>query len=429
MKASGRRRRHRRHKRNRGTAAQGLLFVLPLCVFAVVCVVILYQYAVKNCVKPSLEVEVGEKCPDVQQFLNWKVDSAYFVSEVNEITYLNKIGSYHVTIRVYGRDIDSTVYAVDKTPPEVVARIPELEIGTTAEPEAFIESVKDVTATTVRFREKPDFQQTGLIPVTLEVEDEAHNITVVETGMEIKDMTPPVIEGVADISIRAGETVSYKRGVTVTDNYDTDVKLEVDASAADTEKEGDYEIVYTAVDAAGNEARATAILHVTEVKATDPPEISEAYVNAVADARLEKITTPDMTLYEVAKAIYWWVHDNIAYSDGAPKEDWLHGAYQGLVEQKGDCYTYAATSKWLLTRAGIPNIDIERIRHGDSMHFWNLIDIGEGWHHFDACRRADHSTFFYLTDDEIMVYSNAHHGTHNYDRSLYPEIVGQAPLE
>ena len=73
-------------------------------------------------------------------------------------------------------------------------------------------------------------------------------------------------------------------------------------------------------------------------------------------------------------------------------------------------------------------MDIERIRYGNGMHFWNLVDIGEGWRHFDTCRRADGSTFFYLTDAELMEYSEAHtapdypYGTHYYDRTLYPEI-------
>ena len=57
------------------------------------------------------------------------------------------------------------------------------------------------------------------------------------------------------------------------------------------------------------------------------------------------------------------------------------------------------------------------------MHYWNLIDIGEGWHHFDTCRRVDGSTFFYKTDAELMAYSNSHDGTHNYDRSRYPDII------
>jgi hypothetical protein len=67
-------------------------------------------------------------------------------------------------------------------------------------------------------------------------------------------------------------------------------------------------------------------------------------------------------------------------------------------------------------------MDIERIPEGDSMHYWNLIDIGDGWYHFDTTRRADGTTFFYWTDAQIKEYSDAHNGTHNYDRSKYPTI-------
>ncbi len=81
------------------------------------------------------------------------------------------------------------------------------------------------------------------------------------------------------------------------------------------------------------------------------------------------------------------------------------------------------TAKCLLTRAGIKNMDIEKIPTPTTMHYWNLIDIGEGWHHFDTCRRVDGSTFFYKTDAELMAYSNSHDGTHNYDRSRYPDII------
>lgn len=54
-------------------------------------------------------------------------------------------------------------------------------------------------------------------------------------------------------------------------------------------------------------------------------------------------------------------------------------------------------------------------------HFWSLVNIGEGWYHFDCTPRKDVSTFFYLTDAELEAYSSTHNGTHVYDKSLYPE--------
>ena len=67
------------------------------------------------------------------------------------------------------------------------------------------------------------------------------------------------------------------------------------------------------------------------------------------------------------------------------QDDWLRAAYQGLHNRQGDCYVYQMTSKVLLDAAGIENrlIDTMPLRY---LHCWNLVNIGEGWYHFDACK-------------------------------------------
>ena len=44
---------------------------------------------------------------------------------------------------------------------------------------------------------------------------------------------------------------------------------------------------------------------------------------------------------------------------------------------------YASTAKELLTRAGIKNMDIVKAAVNPS-HYWNLVDVGDGWQHFDS---------------------------------------------
>ena len=144
-------------------------------------------------------------------------------------------------------------------------------------------------------------------------------------------------------------------------------------------------------------------------------------MNRKADEILSQITTEDMSQREVAKAIFDWVHSNVGWADGTPKTDWIQGAYRGLFNRRGDCYVYASTSKCLLTRAGIENMDIG-FSNPNRTHYWNLIDLGEGWYHFDATRRTDGRSFFYYSDADIRAYSNAHNGSHAYDPSQYPEI-------
>ncbi len=371
------------------------------------------------CVKREMTIEAGEKCPVVGAFLNWGNKNASFVSGIDENTVLNRAGDYGVIIRVYGRRVAAVLHVEGTAEPRIATRNVAIFSGGTVKADDFVEEVEGITPVDIRFAEEPDCAPGGINTVLLEIEDEVGNVTTAEALLEvIEDREPPVIHGVGELTMTAGGSVSYKKGVTVTDNYDRDVKLNVDSSAVDVDKPGDYRVIYTAVDSAGNRTSVSTVLHVQPVTVDT---VTEEVINREADKLLARILADSMSQYDQAKAIYDWCHSNIAYSDGTPKTDWVQGAYRGLVDRKGDCYVYAATAKCLLTRAGITNMDIEKIP-AKSMHYWNLIDIGEGWHHFDACRRKDGSTFFYKTDAELMEYSDAHNKTHNYNRDLYPEI-------
>lgn len=386
-----------------------------------------------RCVKEVVTIEAGDECPSVDAFLEWECESAAIVSGIDENMEFSHVGDHQVVIHLYHQDIAATLHVVDTIPPEIQTRDKTIMFGDVFALEDFVADVTDNTDWKIAYKEEPDIQCGGVYTITIEAEDEGGNITDAEAQLEvIQDVTPPVIEGVEELRITLGESVSYKKGVTVTDDYDDAVTLVVDNSAVDLDTPGDYEVVYRAEDKYGNETEVSTVLHVREApkipQGMSNIPMTEEAVNAEADRILAEITDPSMSQYEIIRAIYDYVNKKIAYKNGTPKTDWVEGAYYGLVLQRGDCFSFAMASKCLLTRAGITNMDIERIRVGNGMHFWNLVDIGEGWHHFDTCRRGDGATFFYLTDAELMAYSNAHtardypDGSHNYDRSLYPEI-------
>ncbi len=379
-----------------------------------------YRLLPVYCIKSEITVEAGDAYPEISVFLNWKNEAACFADDVNVDEPLNSIGDYGTVICAYGRRTASVIHVRDTVPPTVTIKNLRIYSGTDVAPEDFIETVEDVTKTSVRFQSPPDCVTIGIHSVIIEVEDEGKNITETQAQLEVvRDEEPPQIKGVEEITITANESVQYKKGVTVTDNCDKEVRLIINTDTVNTSEPGDYEVTYSASDKAGNNTTVSTILHVKPITAET---VTEEVINAEADKLLAEILDEGMTPYEKAETIYWWCHDHISYSNGASKENWVQGAYQGIIEREGDCYTYAMTAKCLLTRAGIKNMDIEKIRVNNSMHYWNLIDIGEGWHHFDTTRRAGGATFFYLTDEELMKYSKAHNGTHNYDRELYPKI-------
>ncbi len=213
------------------------------------------------------------------------------------------------------------------------------------------------------------------------------------------DTEPPVIEGAHDLTAAVGMTLSYRSGVTAVDLVDGTVPLQIDASAVDLTQPGEYPVVYRARDKAGNQAEITVTAIVAEAPAVDDldpdqetdtppepplPEITRELVDAEADRILARITSPSMSDYDKARAIYNYVHTHIKYVGTSDKSSWLVGAYVGFVRGRGDCYNYFACSKSLLTRAGISNVDLYRVG-GSSRHYWQLVNVGSGWYHFDAC--------------------------------------------
>ncbi len=234
-------------------------------------------------------------------------------------------------------------------------------------------------------------------------------VFILVKGLPAKDSTPPEIHGALDLSVEKGCRVSYRNGVSVTDDKDEAPTLNVDASRVNLYTPGIYDVIYSARDSSGNESSVTIKLTVTEPVATGPEAVSVDddihpdtgehydpssmlipanltlnYINELSDQVLSEITSPDMSMRNKASAIYNYVNSHIKYVGTSDKSSWLIGAYVGFTTGKGDCYNYYACSKALLTRAGIPNVDLERVG-GTTSHFWNLVDLGEGYYHFDAC--------------------------------------------
>ena len=370
----------------------------------------------------ELTIEAGAPLPDAEAFVTGGFFHAEILSGLDPSVDTHTLGDRQVVLKILGMERGAVVHVVDTTPPAVETRDLWVVNPEAVSPEDLLVSVSDATETTVAFVEPPDLGYEGPRELGIAVTDEGGNRTVAPAVLDVVlDDTPPEIQGVKELTVTVGGTVSYKKDVTVVDDHDDAPSLEVDNSAVDLRMPGTYPVTYRATDFAGNTSEKTTRLYVITPMSED---LTEEMVYAAADSLLEELLTDDMDLYQKAKAIYRWCHGRIAYVDSSEKDNWIKAAWQGIVKRSGDCYVYCIASKVLLTRAGIENMVIERIPRGNSMHYWNLIDIGEGWHHFDTTPRAGNPpSFFYLTDSELMAYSNAHRGTHNYDRSKYPDIV------
>ena len=390
---------------------------IPLAAVIAVCLGVgaYFYYDYSNRVYTSCVVELGGEV-SAADFLKKENLTAEFTSDTVFTT--DYAGSYDVGIVCGKYTYECTLEVQDTVAPELTVK----ELTRTKEeiPTAqdFVESVSDLSGdVSIYFGEAISFDNYGSIPIQIVAEDNSGNRTEADTVLNLVqeyDIEPPVIEGQLDKVVYAGTSVSFKTDVIVTDNVDTDIEVQVDSSKVDLDTPGEYTVVYTAADSMGNMDLKEGTITVIEQQYT------EEEVFALADEVLDEIITDDMSDYDKAHAIYVWVQGNIGYSESDERDDWLKGAYDGLKNRHGDCYTYFAVSKALLTRAGITNDDIEIVPTATRHHYWNVIDCGEGWRHFDTTPRLD-KTFkgFYVTDEELMAYSDEHYHSHNYDREIY----------
>ena len=263
--------------------------------------------------------------------------------------------------------------------------------------------------------EDPKFDEPGERDVQIRLRDNGGNETIVTSHINLKaDTEAPVITGPKDISIITGQAIAYKDNVKVTDNADPDITFKVDNSEVDVDKEGTYTVTYSAEDRSGNK---------TEVKITVTVvyrPYTEEDLWELCDKILAQIIKPGMTEKQKVEAIFNWVDWSIKYQGHATKISWIQGAYEGIRDRIGDCFTTASACHALYSRAGFETFMIERYPITHSQHFWNAVKIDGVWYHCDALTKDDGTRFFMWDSAKLKAYSDSHRGYHYYDASKYP---------
>lgn len=364
-----------------------------------------------------LNWEAGEEMPTISDFVIVG-DGGKILTNLEEIDG-KKLAAHDVEVELNDEVYNVKMNIVDTTAPVIEVQNVNGHIICKRSADEFVVSGEDVTKITYTFQEEPDTKTVGTKKVTIVATDEGGNQVTKEAELTLtEDTQAPVIKGAEEFSVLLGEKISYTSKVSVEDGCPEAHKLVVDSSKVNVNAVGTYPVTYTSTDCAGHSTSVTINVTVKE----NVYDINE--VNALADKVLAKILTDGMSLYDKAKAIFNYTKTSISYISFSEKGNYIRSAYEGLVQKKGDCYVYASTAKVLLDRAGVPNMDIERIPAGTTMHWWNLVDVGDGhgWYHFDTTPRVDRPVIFLWDDQKMKEYSDSHKNSHNYDRTKYPVI-------
>ena len=406
--------------KRRGHAKRNIIIIIIAAAFVFAGIFFRYLlFPALNVVK-SLEMEAGEDAPAVAEFLKKEDSRAALVTDMDSLT-LSVPGTYEVEIQI-GRGVyESSLVVVDTIAPKGETQDIESVTGLEIEPEEFVTEYSDVTAVTVSYKEPPDFTLEGEQEVVIVLTDEGGNETELTAVLTlIVDDEAPVIEGVEDQTIYEGDSISYKSGVTVTDNWDEEVELEIDNSEVDLNTAGVYTVTYSATDTSGNTTVVTAQITVEEI-----PEGIENIdeMNELAQEALEECLTDDMDEEEQLYAIFWYVKNHMSYTGSSDKSSYINEAINGFNYGYGDCFTYFSMMKAMMENAGFETIDVQRI-NGETDHYWSLVNLDGDWYHIDACPRSEAKNpswyCFLRTDAELEWFSENYFGYYTFDTSLYP---------
>lgn len=264
----------------------------------------------------------------------------------------------------------------------------------------------------VKFKDGvPDVSAGGDFMVPVEVTDPYQNSTVIEVPMHVtKDSEPPIIDGLKNnLMVRSGDDIDFRDGITVTDNYDPEPVLNIDASKFNPNKPGKYKVYYKATDRSGNVTEAEIQLEVWQSSAAD---VKSKDVYKAADKILKGIKKGKNDA-EYAKNIYKWVCHNIVYLGRAGHPTFDKAASDGFKNRKGNCWVMTCCYKVLLDRANIPNLIVSRANSKvtRSNHYWNLIYVDKGWYHCDCTPLYP---FFMKIDSQLDDF-------HTFESKLYPK--------
>ncbi len=376
-------------------------------------------------IHPTMIVEAGNPVPDASAFQDQVWDSIEMETDLSNID-TTKTGVHPVEFAWGPLSKNSELYIQDTVAPKGSSRDLDCKLGERPSVEDFIVSTEDVTGVKAYFSPEPDYSRKGTQVVTIKLEDGSGNRSELKPKLTIYDPNDtPVLNGAVDITIYEGDSISYRNGVSVSADQDTEPQLEIDNSAVDLNTPGEYPAYYIATDRFGRSTRLE--IRVT-VKEKDQEYYDTILLNQLAEQVLAEELTEDMDEIERAFVIFRWVRRHVPWNGGRTERDPLGQALKGLQGYSGDCYTHAITCKTLLDHAGVENKMLIRYP-GPGVHYWLLVKINGNWYHMDPSPiYLDKLICFLCTDDQVAYFSEFER-PHYYDREYdkYPPTPDTSP--
>ena len=354
-----------------------------------------------------------------------------FITNVDSID-TGMLASYDIAIDCGGHVVHSILNVVDRTAPIGTPVPVDMYTGSVPDPSTLVKDIFDLTDVTCTYNEgEPVLDKGGDFEIGVRLTDTNGNYSVVNVPFHVKkDTEAPEIRGAHDMDVMVGsDSVSYREGIEVVDNYCANPTLVIDNSQVDLDHVGNYPITFTATDDVGNSTSVTVKVHVISIDTAITSDAeTQAYVEEayrMAQEILDEIIWYEDTEVEMAMKIFYWVHNHISFVLSTPQYDnWAVAAINTLTLRRSSCYGSWAVCKAMLDVCGIDNICVVRSVSSsyENFHYWCLVYLNGEWYHCDAQKYFNNVApagyfCFMMTDREIYNAPT----NHKFDEDEYPE--------
>ena len=185
---------------------------------------------------PSLSIEMGEDIPDVSEFVLIDATAKWADKEQTEIDF-SIPATHKLDLELNGSRYTVELVVLDTIAPVLEVKDVKGFLSIERKAEEFVKNCKDVTVVEYTFETAPDLTKLGTQQVVIIATDQGGNQTKKTANLTLEaDTVAPKITGAKNKTIYIGEAVSYRSGVTITDNSGAECELTVDSTAVNNNK-------------------------------------------------------------------------------------------------------------------------------------------------------------------------------------------------
>lgn len=375
-------------------------------------------------------IEAGESIPPIEELIVFNRTGTY----VTDTSVINTslVGSYTLEVEIEGNIYSTELIIKDTVAPTATVNPVTAYYGAAyPSPDSFVSDIIDKGPVSVSYETDPGATVSEQTTVRILLTDQGGNRTVYESRCDVAsdDEAPKFVSFPETLDADVDTAIIWRVAVTAEDNSGT-VDLSLDTTGVDLTKPGRYTAFFVAKDPAGNETRQEVELSIHD------NSVTKEMMDQVCADILGQIITDDMTTQEKLYAVYKYVVTKIKYTSEGVHDDVRREAYLGLTtRKKGDCFTFCAASKELLSYLGFESEIVRRrldLVPERGNHFWLLVNCGTEeeplLYHHDA---SPHSKPFNLetymmTDAQLKAYTKYRAANSNkkdyytFDASLHP---------